>query len=219
MIRTLILSLAILATASPPAQARGGGHGSHGGHGHSSHHHRHHHFHHFSVFPFSVLPVGPFFTQFPYGYPCWWDEGHWVGQVYEDKYGNSTYVPEWVPGRWKCLDGESLIPWESARRAAPEPGPHNARGVRRSARRATGTSPQANRLTKGKPNQRSAASSVRKPSRAPAEPEQAAKAAVPILIRSFLDSLRHPPRLAVASRVGFVRFSRTLPIVLALSRG
>jgi hypothetical protein len=109
MIRSLILTLTILVLASTPTQARGGGHGSHGGghgshggHGHSGHHH---HSHPFGGFLFGVLP-GPFFTQFPYGYPCWWDEGHWVGQVYEDKYGNSTYAPEWVPGRWQCPEAE-----------------------------------------------------------------------------------------------------------------
>jgi hypothetical protein len=38
--------------------------------------------------------------------------------------------------------------------------------------------PQANRLTKCKASQRPAAPSAKKPSRAPAEPEQAAKAAI-----------------------------------------
>ncbi len=28
--------------------------------------------------------------------------GHWVSQLYGDKYGNHTYVPEWVPGQWVC---------------------------------------------------------------------------------------------------------------------
>ena len=112
MIRTLILSFAILAMGSAPAQAHGGGHGSHGGghgshgggQGHSGHHH--HHFHHFSVFPFGVFLIDPFFTQFPYAYPCWWEEGHWEDQIYGDKLGNYTYLPEWVPGRWKCPDSE-----------------------------------------------------------------------------------------------------------------
>jgi len=115
MIRSLILTLTIVVLASTPPQARGGGHGSHGGghgshggHGHSGHHH---HSHPFGGFLFGVLPGGPFFTQFPYGYPCWWDEGHWVGQVYEDKYGNSTYVPEWVPGRWQCPEAEVDDAW------------------------------------------------------------------------------------------------------------
>jgi hypothetical protein len=86
----MLALIIILAVAILPAYARGGGHGSHGGHGHHRHHH---HFHAFDGFPSPPLP---------YGYPCWWEEGHWVSQLYGDKYGNYTYVPEWVPGRWVC---------------------------------------------------------------------------------------------------------------------
>ncbi len=95
MIRTLILVLAILAVAAAPlpAHARGGGHGSHGHHGH---HHGHHHgqFHHFG---------GLYaYTPFPYDYPCWWERGHWVDQLYMDKYGYTTTLSQWVPGQWMC---------------------------------------------------------------------------------------------------------------------
>lgn len=93
MIRKLILVLAILAVAATPlpAHARGGGHGSHG---HDGHHHGHHHghFHHF----------GGLYTPFPYDYPCWWERGHWVDQLYMDKYGYTTTVSQWVPGQWMC---------------------------------------------------------------------------------------------------------------------
>jgi hypothetical protein len=91
MIRRLILVFAILAVATVPATARsGGGHGSQGGHGHHGHH-RHVH-----AFGRGV------YAGFPYGYPCWWEEGHWVNQLYADKYGDYTYALEWVPGQWGC---------------------------------------------------------------------------------------------------------------------
>jgi hypothetical protein len=86
MIRKLVLALAILLVAAVPAQARGGGHGSHGHHGH------HGHSHHF----------GGFYAPYPYGYVNCWQEGHWVNQLYVDKYGNSTNVAQWVPGQWGC---------------------------------------------------------------------------------------------------------------------
>lgn len=38
---------------------------------------------------------------FPYGPPCW-EEGHWIGQRYMDRYGHSIYAPVWVPPRWGC---------------------------------------------------------------------------------------------------------------------
>jgi hypothetical protein len=92
MIRTLILALVMLAVATVPARARGGdGHGSHSGHGH--HHGHHHHLSHFA---------GGLYGSFPYGYPCWWEEGRWVNQRYGDKYGNYTDVLEWVSGHWVC---------------------------------------------------------------------------------------------------------------------
>src|SRR5712692_3879840 len=28
-----------------------------------------------------------------------WEEGHWVDQLYIDKYGNETNVPQWIPGQ------------------------------------------------------------------------------------------------------------------------
>ena len=36
---------------------------------------------------------------FPYGPPCW-EEGHWIGQRYMDRYGHSIYAPVWVPPHW-----------------------------------------------------------------------------------------------------------------------
>ncbi len=86
MIRKLILALAILLVAAVPAQARGGGSGSHGHHGH------HRHFHH----------SGVFYAPYPYGYVNCWQEGQWVDQLYVDKYGNSTNVPQWVAAQWGC---------------------------------------------------------------------------------------------------------------------
>lgn len=92
MTRKLFLVLAVLALAvlvTPwPAHGRGGGHGEQGHHGH----HRGHHVHHF---------IGAIYAPFPYGSPCW-EEGHWIGQLYMDRYGNSTYVPLWVPPHWGC---------------------------------------------------------------------------------------------------------------------
>lgn len=85
MIRKLILALAILLVAAVPAQARGGGSGSHG-------HHGHRHLHHSDVF----------YAPYPYGYVNCWQEGQWVDQLYVDKYGNSTNVPQWVPAQWGC---------------------------------------------------------------------------------------------------------------------
>ena len=88
MIRTLLLVFVILAVAVGPTQARGG-HGSRGHHG------RHQHFHHFG----GLSPYLPF----PYGYPnCRWEEGHWVNQLCVDRYGQETYLPQWVPGQWMC---------------------------------------------------------------------------------------------------------------------
>jgi hypothetical protein len=38
--------------------------------------------------------------SFPSGFPnCWWKEGHWGDQLYIDKYGNETNVPQWIPGQ------------------------------------------------------------------------------------------------------------------------
>ncbi len=84
MTRKLILLLAILFVSAVPAHARGG-HGSHG-------HHHHHRFHSF----------GGFYSSVPDNYPCWWEREHWVDQLYGDRYGNTTTVREWVPGRWMC---------------------------------------------------------------------------------------------------------------------
>jgi len=99
------LIIATLAFTVVPARG-GAGHGSHGWHGHSGYHH--HHFHHFVGFPFIAFPlIVPFFPFFPYGYPCVWEEGHWEDQVYEDKFGNSTHVPTWVPGQWLCPAGDA----------------------------------------------------------------------------------------------------------------
>ena len=110
MTRKLILALAILAIATGPAQARGGGHGSSGSHSHG-HHGHHHPVHLFGGFPFWGFPFGGVYTQFPYGYPCWWDEGHWVNQLYGDRYGNSIDVLEWIPGRLICPDADDPTPW------------------------------------------------------------------------------------------------------------
>ncbi len=89
MIRKLFLVLAILAVlVTPrPAQGRGGGHG---GHGH--HHGGHHRGHHVS---------GLIYAPFPYGPSCW-EEGHWIDQLYMDRYSNSTSVRLWVPPHWGC---------------------------------------------------------------------------------------------------------------------
>jgi hypothetical protein len=85
----LLLVFALLSVAADPAQARsGGGHGSHGGHARHGNHH--HHVHHLGAFPFLAAPLFPVFPQFPFGYPCWWEEGHWKNQVYGDKFGNYT---------------------------------------------------------------------------------------------------------------------------------
>ena len=103
----LLLVFALISVAVLPAQARGGGgHGSHGGHAHHGHHH-HHHGHHFGAFPFIAAPFFPFFPQFPFGYPCWWEEGHWENHVYGDKFGNYTYIPQWVPGEWVCTGADA----------------------------------------------------------------------------------------------------------------
>jgi hypothetical protein len=48
------------------------------------------------------------FPYFPYGYPsCLWEEAHWENLVLVDKFGNTTYLPQWVPGHWVCLDGDT----------------------------------------------------------------------------------------------------------------
>jgi hypothetical protein len=90
MIRKLFLVLAVLAlvvlTTPGPAHGRDGGPDGHGHHGH----HRRHHIHHF---------IGVIYTPFPYGPPCW-EEGHWIGQRYMDRYGHSIYAPVWVPPHW-----------------------------------------------------------------------------------------------------------------------
>ena len=85
MSRKLFLVFAILAVFFTPGPAHGGG-GQHGGH-----HHRHHS-HHF---------IGLIYGPFPYGPPCW-EEGHWIDQHFVDRFGNSTYVPLWVPPHWGC---------------------------------------------------------------------------------------------------------------------
>lgn len=92
MIRKLFLVLAILAVLVTPRPAHGGG-GGHSGHGHHHGHHRAHHGHRFS---------GLIYAPFPYGFPCWAEEGFWIDQLYMDRYGNSTYAPLWVPPRWGC---------------------------------------------------------------------------------------------------------------------
>ena len=98
MIRKFILAVAILAVAALPVHARGAGHvsgGGHGSHGHHGHHEHHHgHFHHFGAL-YAYAP-------FPYYPNCWWEEGHWIDQLYMDKYGNTTTVLQWVPGQWMC---------------------------------------------------------------------------------------------------------------------
>ena len=92
MIRRLMLALAILITAAGPGHTGGGG-GSHGSHGQPGH--RHHHRHHFHQFV-GVYALYPFYPN------CWWEEEHQESQLYMDRYGNSTSVPEMVPGRWMC---------------------------------------------------------------------------------------------------------------------
>ncbi len=94
MVRKLVVALAVsiafalLAGPGVPGRAQAGG-------GHGSHRH-HHHSRHFGGFIYAPYP-------FPYGFPnCWWEEGHWVDQLYIDKYGNETNVPQWVPGQWAC---------------------------------------------------------------------------------------------------------------------
>jgi hypothetical protein len=84
------LGLALLATVAGPGLAA-----ARGGHGVSGHHHGggpHRRVHHF---------VGVY-APFPYGYPCWTQEGGWIDQVYMDRYGHSTTVTRWVPGREVC---------------------------------------------------------------------------------------------------------------------
>jgi len=78
MIRTLFLVISILAVLVTPRPAQGRG----SGHGHQSHH-RGPHVHHF---------IGAIYAPFLYGPPCW-EDGNWIGQLYMDRYGNSTYVP------------------------------------------------------------------------------------------------------------------------------
>ncbi len=94
MVRKLIVALAVaialalMAAPTIPGRAQAGG-------GHGSHRH-HHHSRHFSGFIYIPDP-------FPYGFPnCWWEEGHWVDQLYIDKYGNETNLPQWIPGQWAC---------------------------------------------------------------------------------------------------------------------
>ncbi len=87
MIRKLFLVISILAVLVTPRPA----HGRDSGHGRQSHH-RAHHVHHF---------VGAIYAPSPYGPPCW-EDGHWPGQLYMDRYGNSTYGPLWVPPHWGC---------------------------------------------------------------------------------------------------------------------
>jgi hypothetical protein len=99
-VRRLALAVAILAIAAAPAESRGGGHGSHGGRAHAGHHH--HHGQHSGRFPFLAVPFAGAYGHFPYGYPCWWEEGHWVTQLYGDRYGNYTEVPVWIPEQWVC---------------------------------------------------------------------------------------------------------------------
>ena len=107
--RALVLfSIALAAAAVAPAQARGG-HGSHVWHGHHSHHHNS--FHHFGAILLGGFFIGSFYTQFPYGYPCLWEEGRWVNQVYEDRYGNTADVLEWSPGGWLCPGQDGPTPW------------------------------------------------------------------------------------------------------------
>ncbi len=91
MIRKLFLVLAILAVSVAPTPAHGRG-GGHGGHGHHHGHHRGRHGPHF---------IGLIYAPFPYGSLCW-EDGHWIGQLYMDRYGTSTYVPVWVPPHWGC---------------------------------------------------------------------------------------------------------------------
>ncbi len=94
MVRKLILALAIVAvTVVPlPIPAAGGGHGG----GHGSHGHHRDHRHHFLGGGFYA------YAPFPYGYPCWWEEGRWINQLYMDRSGGYSYVPQWVPGQWMC---------------------------------------------------------------------------------------------------------------------
>jgi hypothetical protein len=87
MIRKLVLVLAILAVLVTPRPAHGRG----GGHGHDHSHQRGHHDHHF---------IGVIYAPFPYGSPCWAEDGFWIDQLYMDRYGTSAYVPLWVPPRW-----------------------------------------------------------------------------------------------------------------------
>jgi len=89
MIRKLFLVFAVLAVLVTPRPAHGRG-GGHGGHGHN---HNHHHGHHF---------IGVIYAPFPYGSPCWAEDGFWIDQLYMDRYGTSAYVPLWVPPRWGC---------------------------------------------------------------------------------------------------------------------
>ena len=85
MIRRLFLILAILAVMLMPKPAHGRG-GAHGGHQHRHHGHRF---------------IGVIDAPFPYVSSCW-EDGHWVEQLYMDRYGNSTYVPLWVLPHWGC---------------------------------------------------------------------------------------------------------------------
>jgi hypothetical protein len=82
MIRKLFLFLAILAVLVTPRPAHGRGGG---GNGHNDSHHRGHHF------------IRVIYAPFPYGSPCWAEDGFWIDQLYMDRYGTSTYVPLWVP--------------------------------------------------------------------------------------------------------------------------
>ncbi len=89
MIRKLFLVFAVLAVLVTPRPAHGRG-GGHGGHGHN---HSRHHGYHF---------IGVIYAPFPYGSPCWAEDGFWIDQLYMDRYGTSAYVPLWVPPRWGC---------------------------------------------------------------------------------------------------------------------